>query len=331
MANTTDEQASGQADTAAPITLEDVHALCDRYRNWGRWGPDDELGTVNFIDEECVKAAAALVKQGKTISCGLPYDGDGPQNGWGGRVNPLHFMLQDGGDIAINAQAHLARLRYTDDAIYMPLQCGTQWDALAHVFYDDKMYNGFGPEYVSSTGATKNAIQVLKDKVVGRGILLDIPRFRGVEWLEPGEGISDVELAACAEAEGIEVRRGDIVLVRTGHITKVRSDGEWGTYSAGDAPGLALSASHFLCGNEVAAVATDTWGMEVRPNELTDIFQPLHVVLLVSAGMLIGEIFDLDPLAADCAEDGVYEFMFVGPPLAFTAAVGSPLNPMVIK
>jgi kynurenine formamidase len=308
-----------------------VHALCDRYRNWGRWGPDDELGTVNLITPECVRAAAALVKQGKTISCALPYDGEGPQNGWGGRVNPLHFMLQDGGDIAINAQSHLARLRYTDDAIYMPLQCGTQWDALAHVFYDDQMYNGYGTQYVSSTGATKNAIHALKNKVVGRGILLDIPRFRGVEWLQPGDPVHGQELADCAAHEGVEVRSGDVVLVRTGHIAKCRADGAWGTYSAGDAPGLALSSAHFLCGNDVAAVATDTWGMEVRPNELEEIFQPLHVVLLVNAGLLIGEIFDLDPLAADCAADGIYEFMFVAPPLPFTGAVGSPLNPMVIK
>jgi kynurenine formamidase len=317
--------------STGPITLDFVHSLCERYRNWGRWGDDDELGTVNLITAECVTAAAALVRQGKTISCALPFDGDGPQNGWGGRVNPLHFMLQDGGDIAINAQAHLARLRYTDDAIYMPLQCGTQWDALAHVFYDDKMYNGYGPEYVSSTGATRNAIHALKDKVVGRGVLLDIPRHRGVEWLEPGEPIHDHELEACAESQGVEVRSGDILLVRTGHITKCRADGHWGTYSAGDAPGLALSATHFVCGRDVAAVATDTWGMEVRPNELEEIFQPVHIVLLVNAGLLIGEIFDLDPLAADCAADGVYEFMFVAPPLPFTGAVGSPINPMAIK
>jgi kynurenine formamidase len=313
------------------ITLDDVHALCAQYRNWGRWGTDDQLGTVNFIDAECVRHAATLVRQGKTISCALPFDQNGPQNGWGGRVNPLHFMLQDGGDIAIDAQDHLARLRYTDDAIYMPLQCGTQWDALAHVFYDNQMYNGHGVEHVSSTGATINSIDVLADKVVGRGILLDMPRYKGIEWMQPGDAIHDTDLAACAEAQGVEVRRGDIVLVRTGHIAKCRSEGAWGTYAAGDAPGLALSSAHWLCGNEVAAIATDTWGMEVRPNELEEIFQPVHIVLLVNAGMLIGEIFDLEALAADCAEDGVYEFLFSAPPLPFTGAVGSPINPVAVK
>jgi kynurenine formamidase len=319
-------------DTAAPaVTLDDVHALCDRYRTWGKWGDDDQFGTVNYIDEQCVRDAAALVTTGKVISCAMPYDEHGPQNGGFGRVNPLHFMLQDGGDIVFGAQDDLARLRYTDDAVYMPLQCGTQWDALAHIFYDGKMYNGFGPEHVTSGGASKNSIDVLKDKVSGRGILLDIPRFRGVGSLEPGDGIDDAELAACAAAEGVEVRRGDIVLVRTGYMKACRDRGEWGTYAAGDAPGLSLAAAHWLCPNEVAAVATDTWGMEVRPNELPDIFQPLHVVLLVSAGMLIGEMFDLDALADDCAEDGRYEFLFVAPPLPFTKAVGSPLNPTAIK
>lgn len=317
--------------TRKRVTLDEIHQLCEQYRNWGKWGPSDELGTLNYIDAECVTAAARLVRQGKAISCALPYDQNGPQNGWGGRVNPLHFMLQDGGDVAINAQSHLARLRYADDAIYMPLQCGTQWDALSHVFYDDKMYNGYGIELVSSTGATRNSIDKLKDKVVSRGVLLDIPRHRGVDWLEPGDGIDDRELAECAEAEGVEVRRGDILLVRTGHIAMCHAQGSWGTYSAGDAPGLSLASVHFLCGREVAGIATDTWGMEVRPNELEELFQPLHIVLLVNAGMLIGEIFDLDALAADCAADGVYEFMFVAAPLPFTGAVGSPLNPMAIK
>jgi kynurenine formamidase len=318
-------------DRRGTVTLDDVHALCDRYRTWGKWGADDQRGTVNYIDEDCIKHAATLVRSGRTISCALPYDQNGPQNGGFGRVNPLHFMLQDGGDIELHAQEHLARLRYTDDAIYMPLQCGTQWDALAHIFYEGHMYNGFGVESVTSGGATRNSIDVLADRVVGRGILLDMARFRGVDWLQPGEPIHDEDLAACAAAEAIEPRRGDIVLVRTGHIAMCRSQGAWGSYAAGDAPGLALSSAHWLCGNEVAAVATDTWGMEVRPNELEEIFQPVHVVLLVNAGMLIGEIFDLERLADDCAADGVYEFMFVAPPLPFTGAVGSPLNPMAIK
>ncbi|GAA1864216.1 cyclase family protein [Pseudonocardia ailaonensis] len=312
-------------------TLADVHALCERYNNWGRWGDDDQIGTLNHVEPHMITAAGALAKQGKVISCALPYDQNGPQNGWGGRVNPLYFMLQDGGDAAIGAQDHMAGLRYADDAVYMPLQSGTQWDALSHVFYEGKMYNGYGLENVSSTGAKRNGIHLTAEKVVGRGVLLDIPRHRGVDWLEPGDGIGSEELAACAERQGVRVGKGDFVLVRTGAMAAVRAKGTWGDYSAGDAPGLNLDSTHWVCENEIAGLATDTWGMEVRPNEITEIFQPLHVVLLVNVGLMVGEIFDLEKLADDCAGDGVYEFLFVAGPLPFTGAVGSPLNPLAIK
>jgi kynurenine formamidase len=313
------------------VTAADVLEIAHRRRNWNRWGENDQLGTVNFIDPQCVIHAASLVRQGKVISCALPYDEHGPQNGGFGRVNPIHVMLQDGGDAAFGAQDHLAGLRYSDDAVYMPLQSGTQWDALAHIFYDGKMYNGYEQERVNSQGTSVNGIEQYADKIVSRGVFLDIPRHRGVNWLQPGEGISGDMLAACVKSEGLAPKRGDIILIRTGAMAMVRSTGEWGTYAGGDAPGLDLSGAEWLCENEVAGVATDTWGMEVRPNETDDIFQPLHVVLIVNAGMLIGEIFDFEALAADCANDGVYEFMFVGPPLPFTGAVGSPLNPLAIK
>ena len=313
------------------VSLEALVEVAERHRNWGRWGDDDQLGTVNHIDAQCVLDAASLVRVGKVISCALPYDGNGPQNGAFGRVNPMHVMLQDGGDATIGAQDHVPGLRYADDAIYMPLQSGTQWDALSHIFHDGVMYNGYSQGRVSSQGASVNGIEQYASKIVTRGILLDIPRHRGVEWLEPGQAIGADELAACAEREGVTPRRGDILLVRTGAMAMVRSTGTWGTYAAGDAPGLDLSAAEWLCDQEVAGIATDTWGMEVRPNQTPDFFQPLHLVLIVNAGMLVGEIFDLEALAADCAGDGVYQFMFVGPPLPFTGAVGSPLNPLAIK
>ncbi len=316
---------------AKKVTEADVIAIAHKHRNWGKWGPQDELGTVNYIDAECIIAASQLVRQGKVISCALPYDEHGPQNGGFGRVNPIHLMLQDGGDAACGAQDHINVLRYADDAVYMPLQSGTQWDSLAHIFHDGQMYNGYPQELVNSQGTSKNGIQNYADKIVTRGVFADIPLHRGVDWLEPGQGIEADELEAAITSKGVTVRRGDILLVRTGTMAKVRSEGDWGTFSAGDAPGLTLSAAEWLCDHEIAGVATDTWGMEVRPNETADIFQPLHIVLLVNAGMLIGEIFDFEALSADSAQDGVYEFMFVAPPLPFTGAVGSPLNPLAIK
>jgi kynurenine formamidase len=317
--------------TKKMVTTEEVLEIAHRHRNWGRWGDDDQLGTVNFIDKECILNAVSLVRQGKIISCALPYDEHGPQNGDFGRVNPIHVMLQDGGDASFGAQAHFGGLCYADDAVYMPLQSGTQWDALAHIFFDGKMYNGYSQECVNSQGTSVNGIEQYADKIVTRGVFLDIPRFRGVQWLEPGEAIGGEELEACAKSVGITVRRGDIICVRTGSMEMKRVTNSWGTFAGGDSPGLNLSAAEWLCDKEVAGVATDTWGMEVRPNETETLFQPLHIVLIVNAGMLIGEIFSFEELAVDCADDGVYEFLFVGPPLPFTGAVGSPLNPLAIK
>ena len=309
-----------------------VKEVALKYRNWGRWGTDDQLGTVNLITAEKVREAAGLVKRGEVFSLALPLDGNGPMTGAFGRVNPIHVMLQDGGDISSGAQEHLAVLRYTDDAVYLVLQCATQWDALAHIYHEGQMYNGYGTEAVNSSGANKNSITAVKDKMVTRGVLLDVARFKGKPWLDVSEPIGSAELEGCASAQGVEVGPGDVVMVRTGRLGAVKERGHWGDeYAGGPAPGLAISAADFFCPRGVAAVATDTWGIEVLPNETPDVFQPLHIIMLVNAGIHIGEMFDLDALAEDCASDGVYEFLFVAPPLTVTGSVGSAINPQAIK
>jgi kynurenine formamidase len=313
------------------MNIETVRALARKLRNWGRWGATDELGTVNFITPAKIKAAASLVRQGKVISLAIPFDANGPQTGFGGRVNPLHSMLQDGGDIVNGAQDFLPGLRYCDDAITMPLQCATQWDALSHIYFDGKMYNDRGPEQVTSTGARANAITVLKNKIVTRGVLLDIPRLKKKPWLEPGEAIYPADLDAAAAMGNVKVESGDIAIIRTGQMAEVRDRGSWADYSGGPAPGLSLTCAEWLAQHEIAGYATDTWGTEVIPNETPDVFQPLHCVAIVNMGMLVGEIFTLEELADDCADDGVYEFLFVAPPLTITGAVGSPINPQAIK
>jgi kynurenine formamidase len=314
------------------FTVHDVREMAKRFSNWGRWGADDELGTVNFITPQKVCAAARLVRQGKIFGLAIPFDKDGPQTGFAGRVNPIHYMMQDGGDVVSGAQEWIPTLRYTDDAVIMPLQCATQWDALAHIFFDGKMYNDRPPTAVNSNGAEKNSIVPLRNKLATRGVLLDIPRLKKKDWLEPGEAIYPEDLDGAAKAAGIAVERGDIVLIRTGQMTMCRKQGGWGTYAGtADAPGLSLTCSQWIYEKEIAGFATDTWGTEVLPNETPDVLQPIHCVSLVHTGILIGEIFDLDPLAADCAADGVYEFFFVAPPLPITGAVGSPINPQAIK
>ena len=227
--------------TTAP-TIETVRALAAKYNNWGKWGPDDQKGTLNFVTPEMIKASAQLVRKGKVFSLALPLDCNGPQTGSFGRYNPLHHMIVDGGDIDAGEQDHLDEVRYTDDAAYIILQSSTQWDSLAHIFHDGKMYNGYGTNQVTSKGAKKNSITNAKDAMVGRGVLLDVPRHQGKPWLDVDHAIQADELAACAAAQGVEVGEGDFVLVRTGQMAMCRDAGGWGDYAGGAAPGFGVSA-----------------------------------------------------------------------------------------
>jgi kynurenine formamidase len=323
--------------TRPEVTPELLEEYCQRFRNWGKWGPDDEVGTLNYITPSKVVEAAGLVRQGKVISLALPFDLNGCQNGTFGRYNPLHQMVATGTDHVAGNQriggfeTGPYGFGYADDTISMYLQTGTQWDGLSHIFRDGKMWNGYDARLVSSGGAARNGIEKMGDKVVTRGVLLDIPRVRGVEYLEVGEAIYAEDLDAAAERAGVTIGEGDIVLIRTGEMGRRLRDRDWGPYPAGDAPGISFTTAPWIAEKRIAGLATDTWGVEVRPNELTGAFQPLHLVIVVNMGLLVGEIFFLDDLAADCAEDGVYEFMFVAPPLPITGAVGSPLNPLAIK
>ena len=317
--------------------IDTVRELGQKHSNWGRWGPEDEKGTVNLVTAEMVVSAAKLVRTGKTISLALPYDDAGPQTGARGRFNPIHLMIRDGADAIAGTSIRDfyggvdQHFRGTDDLIIMPLQSGTQWDAMGHVVFENQIYNGFGAEWVSSRGAIKGDVAQASGGMVGRGVLLDIPRALGVDWLEPGFAIGAEELERAEAHAGLEVGAGDFVFVRTGAMAAARAAGTWGDYAGGPAPGLGLASVDWVADHDIAAVAADTWGLEVRPNETPDVFQPLHLVFIVHMGLWLGEIFDLEPIADDCAEDGVYEFMFCGPPLPFTRAVGSPLNPMAIK
>ncbi|WP_181779950.1 cyclase family protein [Pseudonocardia pini] len=312
-------------------TRATVDELALRYRTWNRWGDGDELGAAHHVTPERIAAAARLIRRGAVFSLALPLDRHGPMRGGGPRVNPQHVMLRTPHD-PLPGRDDGGLQRASDDAVYFPLQCSTQWDAFPHFFYDGVTYGGRGFDSVTTLdGAAHNSITNLSDRAVGRGVLLDVARHLGREALEPGDAIQAEDLAACAAAQGVEVGAGDFVLVRTGHLERRRAAGDWGDYAGGPAPGLGLSTAEFLCDHEVAAVATDTWGVEAIPYETPDLMSPLHVVLLVNAGVYLGEMWDMEALAADCAADGVHEFFLTAPPLMVTGAVGSPLNPQAIK
>ena len=302
-----------------------------KYRNWGKWGADDEIGTLNYIKPEMLVKAAGLVKRGAVFSLAIPFDSSGPQINQPRRFNPIHRMILTGPDFTTGAVKRPGGVGFADDMVIMALQCGTQWDALSHCFLDDTLYNGYDADLVSSEGAKKNGMEKMAHGVVARGVLLDIPRVKNLPWLEPGYAITADDLEAAVRAQNVAVGTGDALLVRTGQMAMCKARGGWGDYAGGDAPGLSFHTAGWVHDRQIAALATDTWGMEVRPNEIPNSYQPLHQVFIPNMGLLIGEIFALDELAEDCARDRVYEFLFVAPPLPITGAVGSPVNPLAIK
>ncbi|AZM51298.1 cyclase [Streptomyces sp. WAC 01529] len=300
--------------------------------NWGRWGEDDRLGTLNFLDAAKRREGAALVRRGVSFSLSQRFDMDGPQQGWRRRTNPVHTMLDTGADAALGNQGFPHGLGGADDVITMPLQCSTQWDGLGHIFDHGKAWNGRdAARTVTSDGDLVTGIEHMAPYVAGRGVLLDVGRVIGEGGeLPDGFAITEAHLAATAEAHGVSVGRGDIVLVRTGRFTRALREG-WGAYAGGPAPGLSFGTAGWLHRTEIAAIATDTWGFEVRPNEFERAFQPLHQVAIPHIGLLIGEMWDLEALAADCSADGAYAFWLTAAPLPITGAVGSPVSPLAVK
>lgn len=305
--------------------IEDFRAVGNRVRNWGRWGADDEKGATNLITPERLVAAGRLIQKGRIFDLGIPFDEKGPQPG-GGRINPVHLMSENGDE-----QVFPGGFKYADDYIFMPLQGASQWDSLAHVYYDEQLYNGFPAHGVSVKGAAHCSIDKQGKGIAGRGVLLDIAALKGVEWLQAGEVITPEDLeAAAARQGGVEIGSGDILLFRTGWRRKFLQEGDPVSFMAGE-PGLGQSCCEWLRERDVAAVCADNWAIEVLPGENPDAVFNVHMVLIRDMGLTLGEILDFEELAADCESDRTWEFFFVAPPLKVSRAVGSPINPLAIK
>jgi kynurenine formamidase len=305
-----------------------------RYSNAGRWGGEDVLGTLNFIDDAKRVEGAALVRRGVPFSLAQRFDANGPQKGWRRRTNPVHTMLSSGLDAEFGPAEFPHGLGGADDVISMPLQASTQWDGLGHIFDHGRAYNGRpAGSVVTSEGDQVTGIETVADRIAGRGVLLDVGRaLEPSGELADGFAITAEHLDATIEAQGqsAHVGHGDLLLVRTGQLARARRGG-WGDYAGGPAPGLSFTTAGWLHGREIAGIATDTWGFEVRPNEFDVAFQPLHQVAIPHMGLFIGEMWDLDRLAEDCARDGRYDFLLVAAPIPFTGAVGAPVNPIAMK
>jgi kynurenine formamidase len=320
-----------QRDKATTDPLDEYIA---RYSNWRRWGASDECGTANFITRAHIRDACRAVSSGVVVSLDLGFDQRGPQTGANGRFNCLRYSTATGSDHVTGQQRWGSdpfprQMGYSDDVAFLPLQSSTHWDALSHIFHRGRMYNDVPAEAVTATGTTRNGIERLTGRLVGRAKLLDIPRAKDISWLNDGYAITVADLDEAAAFARVELAEGDILLLRTGQLSRCRHEG-WGSYAGGDAPGLSFFTLPWLHEHKVAAVATDTWGVEVRPNELPDSFQPLHIVGLVYMGLILGEMFDLERLSELCATENHHEFLLAASPLAFTGAAGAPPGPVAI-
>ena len=312
------------------ITRRELEEIGARVRNWGRWGTEDQRGTLNHIDPAVLVRAGADVLQGKLFHLGLNFDSEGPQTGTGRRANPAHFVTE----LATPLYRRFPDIVYSDDVIHMPPQAATQWDALSHAHYAGELYNGCKAcDTLGTKGATRLGIEALASPgILSRGVLLDLARLKHVDCLPAGYAITPDDLDAACARQGVTVETGDIVLVRTGHIRVFLIDKDRRRFN-GTQPGLSARCAEWLHDHSVAAVAADNLAVEVLPEDRgqSETSLPLHLLCLRDMGCPLGEMFNLEALAQDCAQDGRYRCLLSAPPLAITRGFGSPVKPLALK
>ena len=303
-------------------------------KNWGRWGPDDEVGTLNFLSGRDIIRAVNCVKTGKVFSLGLPI---GRKNGDlmdPGRTQTVHLMVQDGSTYQVGKASPLAGgLRYSDDAVFMFLQGTTHVDALGHVWSGRKLYNGFEDTHTVG-GLSKLSIEPMAKKgIVGRGVLLDIARYKRVKHLASGEPITLDDLQGAAKGQGVQIQNHDAVLVRTGFVNIFYGEGPEHYPKDQNEPGIAYGEGlvEWFHEMEISTFGADTVSAEQTISTTSDAMFPMHILLLNYLGIPIHELLWLEDLAADCERDGRYEFLYVCSPLKFVGGTASPVNPLAIK
>ncbi|MPR05548.1 cyclase family protein [Microvirga tunisiensis] len=308
---------------------EEIERAFRELSNWGRWGVDDQIGTLNNVTPQKIAAAARLIREGRVFALGASLKWPLQSTPNKGRWNVIHSYMQDGAD------AHAAfidgMVEYSDDAIHMPVQCSTHWDALCHTFHGGQTYNGGDARDFRSKGPPKLGIEHTANRMAGRGVLLDIARFKSVDHLENGYTISNQDLDDCAAKQGVSVGQGDFVIIRTGYQERFLNSGNWHTHSYSAAPGVAFENCYWLKEKDVAAIASDTYAVEVVPASADGYGFPWHSVAIPSIGVTVGEMLYVKELAEDCARDGIYTFFFCAPPLNLPGGTGSPINPQAIK
>src|SRR6266851_7647356 len=285
--------------------------------NWGRWGKDDQMGTVNLITPAKRKSAAALVKEGYAVSLSSNAETEKSAD------NPFpfgHEMISTGADPKPKFGMDIYTTRYHGLVL-------THLDALSHMFYQGKMYNGYSQEQVDKLGAHQLAVTAYKNGLFSRGILMDIPRLKGVKYLEPSTPIYPTDLDAWEKKTGIKTGSGDIVFIRTGRWSRRAEKGPWNTEEA--AAGMHVTCARWFHQRDVAAIGSDTHG-ELMPSPVEGVPFPMHQLLLIAMGTPMFDNCDLEALSEVAAARRRWEFLLTAAPLAVPKGTGSPLNPIAI-
>jgi len=309
------------------VSLAEFEQIFESVKNWGRWGPDDQLGTLNYVTPEKVREAAGLVRSGRRVSMAIPINKTaGPDN-----PMPATLLLVQGHDVPVDG----SKLGFGLDWLGMAAHGDTHThvDALCHISYGGVTYNGRpAGEVLRTTGATAQDVAAYREGVVGRGVLVDVPKHRGVKWLEPGEAVTRAELEACVEAQGVEIGEGDFLVFRTGHHRRRLELGAWDNNpppTGEGKAGLHVDTIPWMHERRIAAFLPDGDG-ETVPSNVEGVLYPIHPLQVTAMGMLAADSLQLEDVARACAEEGRFDFMVVGLPLRLPGGTGSPWNPIAI-
>ncbi|MCH2124981.1 MAG: cyclase family protein [Pirellulaceae bacterium] len=306
--------ASAQHEMTVADVEKDLEMM--KQRNWGRWGKDDELGALNLITPEKRRAAAKLVQRGISVSLARNPEVDVADD----NPDPFEAKMVLSSDDADNKWAvDVFSVKYHGYA-------HTHMDALCHLFYKGEIYNGYSQKLITSKGAGVLAIDKIKEGIFTRGVLIDIPRLRGVDFLEPRTAIYPEELDAWMNRAGIEVKPGDVVFVRTGKWARRQAKGAWGPETEGLA-GLHASCGKWLHTRDIAMLGSDG-ASDVVPSGIEEISHPVHLFALHGMGAHIFDNCDLEQLAAMCEKFKTWEFLITASPIPVNGGTGSPLNPI---
>ncbi|MFJ8927591.1 cyclase family protein [Streptomyces sp. NPDC102364] len=307
--------------------MAEFDKLAEKVNNWGRWGHEDERGTLNLITPDVVRKASSSVVTGETYSLAMGLSLNGPQipgTAVPGRINPVRTML------AVNTPMLDApdACAYSDDIVVTPTQAATHWDALSHCSHRGVMYNGIPANEINAFGATRLGIEAAGD-IVSRGVLLDVARHQGVERLPGKFAVTREILEAVEQSQGVSVEEGDIVLIRTGQAAYFL-EGDVPRYRS-SVPALEYDAPLYFHERGAAAVAIDNMPMELLPSHVTDLGLPVHVLCLIMMGMIQGQNWVLEDLAAACASDGRYTFLLNATPEKFLWSTGGMVHPVAVR